>query len=305
MWRSGQADTVAELFNAIDDILTSVGWLRYDYSTTKKVYSGTGRGTDKIYLQIWYTQKTDPTDDEPDRIYVDGPAGFDRNLSWFEQPGGLMQQLKVEECDAKKFTTPIPAIITTPNERFFYWLFCDTYRLIVVTRHSTVYESSYIGFINPIASERQYPYPMYLCGNGRSNGPAWNSNYSGAFVFPDAYSGWLRLIDGVWRDFAASADTPSPTTRGTVFPYTAHNKKLIPNYKEEDAINQDNFLLIPIILQTNDPIMMCGYLRGCYWISGTRDIDTERILVFDGVQYIVFDTKTRRSPNSYFAIALR
>ena len=299
MWRSGQADTVVDLYTAIDDILTNVGWLKYSYTSRKTIYIGTGRGTDKIYIQLWYD---DGRNGEPDRICLDGPAGMDTSLAFFEQPGSISQQLNNVECKASKMT--VPATVITPNERFFYWLFCDTYRLIVVTRHSTVYESSYIGFINPIASERQYPYPMYVCGNGVSNGPAWNSNETGAFIFPNGMSGWLRLIDGTWRDFAASKDQPSPSSKGTVFPYTAHNKKLIPNYKEVDAINQDNFLLIPIILQTSDPIGMCGYLRGCYWISGTRDIDTERILVFDGKQYIVFDTKTLRSPNSYFAIAL-
>lgn len=299
MWTSGMCNTVLDLFTAVDRLLTSVGWSRYDYGTQKKVYTGVGKGTDKIYLQIWYEKKDDVLGD---RLMFDGPAGFDRNLAWYEQPGGLMQQLEAETCDPSGLQ--VPAHIITPDERFFYWMFCDTYRLVIVTRHSTVYESSYIGFVNPIASERQYPYPMYLCGNGVANGPKWKNNETGAFVFPDGNSGWLRLIDGVWRAFAASKDEPSPSSTGTVFPYTAHNKKLIPNYKEQDAINQDNFLLIPIILQTNNPVMMCGYLRGCYWISGTRDIDTERILVFDGKQYLVFDTKDLRSSNSYFAIAM-
>ncbi len=312
MWTSGMANTVVDLFTAVDSILTSVGWARYDYAQTKKVYTGVGRGTDKIYLQLNYiiAKKTGRAND---RIFADGPAGFDAELAWTEQPGSIMQQLDISqeiiECSEDKDETqlniyPIPCHVITPDERFFYWLFCDTYRLIIVTRHSTVYESSYFGFINPIASERQYPYPMYICGNGLGTGPAWKNNETGAFIFPDGQSGWLRLIDGVWRDFAASKDEPLPSSKGTVFPYTAHNKKLIPNYKESDAINQDNFLLIPIILQTNNPTMMAGYLRGCYWISGTRDIDTERILVLDGRQYMVFDTKDLRSPNSYFAIAM-
>lgn len=58
------------------------------------------------------------------------------------------------------------------------------------------------------------------------------------------------------------------------------------------------------MLQTNNPVDVCGLLRDCYWISGTRDIDAERILVYDGEQYIVFDTQQDRGPNTYFAIKM-
>jgi hypothetical protein len=169
---------------------------------------------------------------------------------------------------------------------------------------SIVYESMYLGFLNPIADERQYPYPMYVCGNTHHNGRNWPNNVNGSFIFPQANQGWIRRADGVWRSFDASKPNPVPSTKGTVFPYNSHNERLIPNYKETDAINQDNFLLIPIIMQTNDPVDMNGLLRGCYWVSGTRDIDAERILVYGNEQYIVFDTKQDRGPNTYFCIKM-
>ena len=58
------------------------------------------------------------------------------------------------------------------------------------------------------------------------------------------------------------------------------------------------------MLQTNDPIDVNGILRGVYWISGTRDIDAERILVYDAEQYIVFDTKQDRGANTYFVVKM-
>ena len=58
------------------------------------------------------------------------------------------------------------------------------------------------------------------------------------------------------------------------------------------------------MLQTNDPIDVNGILRGVYWISGTRDLDAERILTWNNEQYIAFDTKQMRSNNSYFCIKL-
>ena len=113
---------------------------------------------------------------------------------------------------------------------------------------SIVYESMYLGFINPVASERQYPYPMYVCGNTHKNGADWPNNQNGSFVFPQNRAGFLRRADGTWRVFNASKPNPSVSSDGTVFPYNAHNERLIPNYKESDAINQDNFLLLLFLL---------------------------------------------------------
>ena len=169
---------------------------------------------------------------------------------------------------------------------------------------SIVYESMYLGFVNPIASERQYPYPMYICGNSTVGGGNWTKSGLGSFVFPTGNKGWLRRADGLWRSFDSSEPNPSPSSQGNVFPYTAHNKKLISNYKEEGAIEQDNFLLIPIMLQMNNPVDLAGLLRGCFWISGTRDIDAERELVYDGNKFIVFDTRMSRGENTYFAIRI-
>ena len=62
--------------------------------------------------------------------------------------------------------------------------------------------------------------------------------------------------------------------------------------------------MIPIMLQTNNPQDLSGLLRNCFWISGTRDIDAERILVYDAEQYIVFDTKQDRGANTYFVVKM-
>ena len=58
------------------------------------------------------------------------------------------------------------------------------------------------------------------------------------------------------------------------------------------------------MLCTNNPVDINGVLRGCYWVSGTRDIDAERILVYGGDQYMVFDTKQDRGANTYFCVKM-
>ena len=64
------------------------------------------------------------------------------------------------------------------------------------------------------------------------------------------------------------------------------------------------FLMLPIILQTTDPIDMLGLLRGVYWVSGTRDLAAEQTFECEGVSYIAFDTKQYRDNNSYFCIKM-
>lgn len=304
MYVTGNTYSIGILFDEIRKALVAVGWTPYKLSEDTYIYCGTGSGQDKIYIMISYHNLEN-------KIIIDSAVGYDDKLGFFEQPGCLQQYLKSEgkyddekENFAPQYKANEPAFTITKNERFFYWIFVDTYRIIVVCRMSIVYESMYLGFLNPIASERQYPYPMYVCGNTVAGTKEWTAQGLGSFVFPNGGSGWLRRADGNWRAFNASKPNPSPSSIGTVFPYTSHNTKLIPNYKETDSINQDNFLLIPIMLQTNDPVDLNGLLRGCYWISGARDIDAERILQYDGRKFIVFDTQMDRGANTYFAIKI-
>ena len=303
MYISGEGSTVFDILEAMDGLLQSVGWIRQAIDTTVYdgasrtsycIWMGTGDSNDKIYIQARV-----PDGSNRD-LYLDSMAGYDDKLYYFEQPGSIQQWMKSDgESEVRQ-----PMLTVTGDERYYYWLFANTYRIVGIARMSIVYESFHMGFLNPIASERQFPYPMYVCGNGTATDGSWPSNVNGSFVFPQNNSGWLRRADGTWRAFDASMPNPDPYSLGTVFPYNAHNELLIPNFKQEDALNQDNFLLIPVMLQTNDPIDVNGMIRDVYWVSGTRDIAAEQILVYDGEQYMVFDTKQERGANTYFCVKM-
>jgi len=300
---TGEGATIFDIIEAVDDILQSVGWIRQYITTTTYdgrtrtsscIWLGNGDGNDKIYIQARI-----PDGNNQD-MYLDSMAGYDPKLYYFEQPGSIQQWLLSDgESEVNQ-----PMFTVTGDERFYYWLFADSYHIIGIARMSIVYESFHMGFLNPIASERQYPYPMYVCGNGTAGLGSWPRNENGSFVFPRSNSGFLRRADGSWRSFDATFPDPDPDSWGTVFPYNAHNRLLVPNFKQRDAIEQDNFLLIPVMLQTNDPIDINGLIRDVYWVSGTRDVAAEQILVYSGDQYIVFDTKQARHENSYFCVKM-
>ena len=215
-----------------------------------------------------------------------------------------MQQNSVWLKKGKKITDyNLPTYTLVENEKFSFWAFVNEYRAVVVTKLSTYYESMYMGFINPIAVERQYPYPMYVCGNGNTS-QEWPDNKSGSFVFPTNGSGWLRRVSGDWRKFECTESALNPYGEGTVFPENVGNKKLVSNYTKNDTSSLDNFILIPVILHTFKPIDICGIMQDVCWVSGTRDVSSEQLLTFNSDSYIIFDTKTSRSENSYFAIKM-
>jgi hypothetical protein len=301
---SGTAVSLYDIIENMDTVLVNLGWTQHMHYTSEFqgntrlvhcIWEGTGDGNEKIYIQAWVDQDTHK------KLYLDSCAGYDEELWYWEQPGSIQQWQKKPDA---KTTVKQPAFTTTLNEQFAYWIFADTYRIIVVCRMSIIYESFYMGFITPIASERQYPYPMYVAGNTVSNGSDWPNNVQGSFVYPNNGSGFIRRADGTWREMNFPYETMPYNTDGTVFPYNAKNEQLIPNYTEKSIIVQNNFLLIPVLIQTNNPIDVCGCLRNVYWVSGTRDIDAERVLVMNGEQYMVFDTKDKRDDNSYFVIKM-
>lgn len=310
-YRYGQVTSMFELLDNIIDVAQNDSWeIKRSYNLT---YNGTSRvggvllrgigdGNDNLYIHIGIN----PVNFK--EFIVDSSAGLDNELEIWEQPGSIHQWNKVDDdvatglpvyTDAK-----IPSFSITDNEQFNYFIFSNTYRIIVVCKLSIDYQSMYLGFLNPISSERQYPYPMYIAGNNVVGATGWPSNITPSFVFPTKGSGWLRRADGVWRMFEVpySANI-SPNSLGALFPYDCNNTSLVPNYTEEVTTDVD-FLLMPIILHTNSPIDLNGLLINAYWISGTRDVAAEQLVVIDGKQYMIFDAGQARGNNSYFCILI-
>ena len=310
-YRYGQVTSMFELLDNIIDVAQNDSWeIKRSYNLTYNgasrvggvILRGVGDGNDNLYVHIGIN----PANFK--EFIVDSSAGLDSELEIWEQPGSIHQWNKVDDDVATGLPVykdaKIPSFSITDNEQFNYFIFSNTYRIIVVCKLSIDYQSMYLGFLNPISSERQYPYPMYIAGNNVVGANGWPSNITPSFVFPTKGSGWLRRADGVWRMFEApySANI-SPNSLGALFPYDCNNTSLVPNYTEEVTTDVD-FLLMPIILHTNSPIDLNGLLINAYWISGTRDVPAEQLVVIDGKQYMIFDAGQARGNNSYFCILI-
>lgn len=310
-YQYGQVSNMFDLLDTIITVSAKDSWsvlrsYNLTYNNVSRVggvlLKGTGDGNDSIYMEIGIN----PTDFT--MFIIDSSAGSDVNLELWEQPGSIQQVNKVEDDEstgnAVYTNTTVPSFSIVDNERFNYFIFSNTYRIIVVCKLSIDYQSMYVGFINPISSEKQYPYPMYVAGNNVIGHAKWPSNLTNSFIFPTGGTGYLRRADGTWRAFEFPySENLDYASVGALFPYDCNNTALIPNYAEE-ATTETNFLLIPVILHTTSPIDMNGILRGVYWISGTRDIATEQVLVINNVQYMVFDSGNVRGNNSYFCVQI-
>lgn len=343
-YRTGTADNLYDLLDVIVDTAALDGWTIVETSNatfngvTRRnsvVLHGIGDGNDNIYVNMI----VDP--DEPRQMILDMSAGYDSDLYYWEQPGSIQQWNKTyEDKDTGKplyqlrgKSIAIPAFNLVVNEQFTYFIFTNSYRIIVVCRLSIDYQSFYIGLLAPISSEKQFPYPAYVAGNNSVSKEIYNEETdettfvgsfypdvpTSSFVFPAANTGWLRRADGTWRSFympysanigirsfSEGSNSNNGITGyydGYMFPYICNNKSLVPNYVQNSVENID-FLLIPVIAMTSDPVDMCGLLRNVYWISGTRDVASEQIVVLDDKQYIVFDDGNLRDNNSYFCIEI-
>lgn len=326
---TGIADNLYDLLDVIVDTAATEQWTvvasgnaTYEDVTRRNsvILHGVGDGNDNIYVNF----TIDP--EESRQMIIDMSAGYDSNLYYWEQPGSIMQWNKTyedEDTGQPKFVPDgelyaIPTFNLVDSENFTYFIFVNTYRIIVVCRLSIDYQSFHVGLLSPISSEKQFPYPAYVAGNNTISkeyydpdtdkteflGGFYPDTLTSSFVFPTQNTGWLRRADGVWRSFEMPySENISSSTQGHMFPYICNNKALVPNYVEDSVQNID-FLLIPVILMTTNPVDMNGLLRNVYWISGTRDVAAEQIVVLDSKQYMVFDAGNTRSNNSYFCIEI-
>lgn len=328
---TGTGTTIYDLIEAINTLATTglasgTNWAlsrsisNVNGRKTECIWCGVGTGSDKIYVgaRVYLNGEVDTA--SAGKLQLNGFAGYDANLTFDEQPGGITKNA---------LNVNLPTLPMANNSAFTYWIMINTQRIIVVVKMSTQYESAYIGLFNPVSSERQYAYPMIVSGSACGSidwSTASLGNGRGSMVLstavgssPSAYTATyptvssdnnfsntrIRRPDGTWRGVATySASSPLPFSQCNFFPYTSGNQKLIATYNPGQTTTNEDFLLFPIAIVENYPQGIIGILDDVTFISGTRDIASEQVLLYSGEQYIVFDTMSLRGTNTYFAVKL-
>lgn len=226
-----------------------------------------------------------------------GFTGYASGNSFTAQPGGM--------------TGPI---LPLWNSNTPYWFVADGKRCIVVAKVSTVFESAYLGFIDPYPSPGQWAYPLAVGGSmAWYSEPAagsvnWRWSYTGvehtAFwhgltvQIVDA-SGTLRLrkVDGAWRGFGSSF-VASATYPGAMWPWAASMTDLRPNL-------DGSYPLLPIIPTENDGTVQTvfGELPGAMATTGHLNASENSITV-GRETWLVVQNAHRTTKTDYAAIRL-
>lgn len=276
--------------------------------TDEVILKGIGDGHDEIYIGFRLEEGVEVGQKD---LVLNGFAGYDENLSWIEQPGGIPHD-------------KLPTLPLADDTRIVYWLSANTRRIIIVAQMSTQYESAYLGFIQPIAVERQYPYPLAI-GGSYIQGKAWTSSTPGhsCFVNPgsDTFGGLggltespsdilaeqttslrIRRADGTWRAALNknSGDTAMHFEHINVWPQNTEPTNVLTVL--DNSLTIENVIMFPCLLIETYPHGILGQFDGVYFIGNREDISAKDIIIHNNKSYMVFNNIGRRDNDEYFAI---
>ena len=250
--------------------------------TTEVILKGVGDGKDEIYVGM--KVKAQGTDQE--NIVLNGFAGYDPGLEWYEQPGSI-------------YKDKLPCVPLAKDVLMTYWLAANTSRFTFRVEMSNQYEGAYLGFMKPIAVERQYPYPLVV-GGSAVEGMAWTNkgDAHSLFLKPiniDGYSSLcIRRPDGVWR-YGGSTLLTWPIHIAPQDTFTVYRKS------GDTSVLEDN-MLYPIMLYETDPVGMLGEFDGVYWVGNRADLAVKNNVVYKDKVYKIFNNVYRRDDDAYHAM---
>lgn len=276
-WQLIRPATVADFAAVPYNSITGVGG--------ELILKGVGDGEDEIYIGIQIKNNGDQTD-----IRLNGYAGYDPGLEWFEQPGCI-------------YHNTLPIIPLADNNRLMCWLSVNPSRFILAVQLSTQYELAYIGFVKTVSVERQYPYPLVI-GGSAFDGVSWadlSDNHS-VCINPggagERTSLRIRRPDGRWR--AGQNKGANPTTGNLcVWPQNTSPTNVLTVL--DNSLTIENVIMFPILLYECDQPGIVGQFDGIYFIGNREDLSAKDTLIHEGKPYKVFNNVNRRDNDEYFA----
>ncbi|TWH48557.1 hypothetical protein [Sporomusa sp. KB1] len=273
------------------------------------ILKGVGDGQDEIYVGM--KVKPNAKSEGQIDIVLNGFAGFDPYLAWYEQPGAI----------------PHPKLPTIPlvgDVRTTFWLSANTSRFILVVQMSTQYESAYVGFLKPVAVERQYPYPLAIGGSYIEDGK-WDNTGPGHSCFLNPGSGVygglggfgavytddanenttslrLRRPDGVWCSALNKtlSDKAAMFEKLCVWPQNTEPTNVLTVL--DNSLTVENVIMFPCLLYETFPPGIVGQFDGVYFIGNREDLAVKDVIIHNGQPYKVFNNVFRRDNDEYFVV---
>lgn len=233
------------------------------------------------------------------------------------------------------WTDPAVSVVDVPNHAgdkamllskntTAYWFVVHGSRLIVVTRTSSVYEMTYIGFGLPYETPTTHPFPFIVGAPYGGTSARWDLNTAGGYrnpcdpgaenltaggnasmavIMPDG--NWLQIANRYTTGGSAEGggDTPSTTQRGKTWPYSHNDNGSVQVDHLRDCVDGTKPMLPVVIFKPTTPTHVWGEFDGVYWTTGFAN--TAESLIQDGaLDHLVVPNVYRSTLNAFAAVAL-
>lgn len=252
-------------------------------------------GADNIYVGILTTE--DPANDYYNWM-LQGYTGYSSGAAWSAQPGAI--------------GTATPPQVALWNQSIPYWLCVDGRRIVLVAKVSTVYESLYLGLIDPYGSPGQWAYPIFIGGSMTAfAGARWSVTaedhrqwVSGNIQGATQASGFLRRPDGVWAPAGnATNNNLGPNTYPFYGPSAGASR--VPGPATIRDCLDGTFFVLPVIALQGGNLtrQMWGEFRGAGW-TAAWGLSAESICTVGADQYLLVPNVYRTGTADYWLLKL-
>ena len=231
-------------------------------------------GTDAIHVIIKTFTQSSGFDDAYNWALM-GATGYTAGVPIHNQTGINSDQIDISDgsLPSAGLTTATYVLKNADgNTNIEWWINHNGRRIILICKvegsSTTLYSSCYMGFLNQLATETEYPYPLWICGNTADQNRLWTdtTELTGGIVEvisdsngDPAGPGYLRLPDGTWLSFAGEISA-APASRNIetefgIYPFINRALNLSDAEETVDSGSAINFATgtLPIIPLTGVP----------------------------------------------------
>jgi len=196
------------------------------------------------------------------------------------------------------------------NTAMPYWFVANAQRLMIVSKVSTTYQSSYVGKFLPQGTPGEYPQPYYLAAPVDAPTVRWSTISESHRNFWDpGIAAIMSLPGAIWRQvinfFEASGENGADATN-YVWPFNSNVNSFnsLVRYREFRDNVDGSYSLWPLLLLGENPdIDIYGELDGAFAVSGFNNA-SENVVEIGGDDYLVVQNMHRTARFYYAAIKL-
>ncbi|HAT1683655.1 TPA: hypothetical protein I8Y21_004410 [Klebsiella oxytoca] len=313
---TGVASSETDLLQKLDAFLTGNAQLQASGEQWQRLYDHTtpaGNGSDASRAIVWQA----PGASGGDKIFIGSRTQSRTGSNTYNLcfcGGSMFSAASVMYDDMRSgFINACQDVAVFADRRdFHYWFVASGRRVIVVTGVNTVYSSAYCGFILPVVTPLEYPYPLVIAASTGTTTLRYSdtTDAHSSIVDPRQKNFWLLYPDQGWRDIygrtysysVPGADSRYLTPNGT----TRYNSSVLQILSAMQASPGGHYPLFPVEIRSleGSGVNFLGALDGVFWLPGVGRASEDTLSSADGHQYVVFQNGFRITSCDYFAVEM-